>query len=134
MAVSKENILTFFLLLYIMLLYRKRYNTLSGGRGTVVDFKEEQLCAICKKRVATKLCDAPKGRMHFIGHPPRYLMEKSHHSDVAFLTVQMHRVMTCDKPLCEKCAVSIFPEVDYCPMCAEKISEAFSEKRTKGRR
>ena len=42
-------------------------------------------CSICRERDGTRQCDFPKGKG------------------------------TCDKYLCETCAVRIEPEVDFCP-------------------
>jgi len=79
------------------------------------------LCSVCGKKQATKLCDAPIKRMHWVGHPPR--------SSAVFLPTKivwetpMHYTITCDRPLCDKCAVSIFPEIDYCPDCIRRIKQ-----------
>lgn len=53
----------------------------------VIQLNQEDLnaerCFYCKKRIATKLCDAPIGRSRYIGHPPRSLMQKAKSSETA---------------------------------------------------
>lgn len=72
-------------------------------------------CSVCKKRLATKLCDFPIGRDRYIGHPPRYLMEQAKRSDVAWKQIEMSRTVTCDKTLCAECAISMGGGIDLCP-------------------
>lgn len=78
-------------------------------------------CSYCKKRPATKLCDAPIGRSSYVGHPPRSEMEKAKRWDVAFHKVEMTTMHTCDRPICNQCATEIHPGIDYCPTCMERI-------------
>ena len=85
-------------------------------------------CVFCQ-RPATKLCDAPVGRTRYVGHPPRYLMEKAKRSDVAFLRVSMEEIITCDRPMCGSCAVSLDEDIDYCPKCIEEIKIAAAKRR-----
>lgn len=77
--------------------------------------KSDVLCSICKKRPATKLCDFPIGRSRYVGHPPRHLMEQAKRSDVAWKEVCMSWTITCDRPLCSECAISMSDEIDFCP-------------------
>ena len=72
-------------------------------------------CSICNKRPATKLCDFPTGHIRYIGHPPRHLMQQAKSDAFAFKEVKMSWTLTCDKPLCDQCAISIREEIDFCP-------------------
>lgn len=71
-----------------------------------------QLCFVCGKRPATRLCDAPFGRIANC-HTGR-------------------QVLTCDRPICDECTIEIGPEIDFCPKCMERIKNA--EKSMLGRR
>lgn len=79
------------------------------------------MCSFCRARPATRLCDAPIGRMTYIGHPPRSEMMKAKSWDVAFHTVEMTKTITCDRPICERCATRITADIDFCPDCMERI-------------
>ena len=79
------------------------------------DSNDTPICSICKSRPATKLCDFPTGRSRYVGHPPRYLMDQAKNTKYAFKEIQMQWAMTCDKPLCDKCAISTAHEIDFCP-------------------
>lgn len=78
-------------------------------------------CSYCKRRPATKLCDAPIGHSSYVGHPPRSEMEKAKRWDTAFHKVEMIKTLTCDRPICDQCATEIHPGIDYCPICMEGI-------------
>lgn len=92
-----------------------------------MDKKPEQVdfgvirCDYCKRRIATKLCDAPISRSRYIGHPPRSLVEKAKRSDTFWCKVEMETTFTCDRPICDECATEIHPGIDYCPVCMERI-------------
>ena len=77
--------------------------------------KATPFCSVCKRRPATKLCDFPIGRDRYVGHPPRHLMLESQNSKYAFKKVEMSRTLTCDKALCDACAIHINNEIDLCP-------------------
>lgn len=79
------------------------------------------LCSYCKIRPATQLCDAPIGKSRYIAHPPKSHMKKLHNARYAFVKVEMEKVITCDRPICEICATRIAAGVDFCPTCMEKI-------------
>ena len=81
-------------------------------------------CSFCHKRPAARLCDAPIGTQRFVGHPPRFLA--AYHPD--HLSWNIPRVITCDRPMCDACAVEIIPGVDYCPDCIKRIIARASEK------
>lgn len=82
------------------------------------------VCVFCHKRPATRLCDAPVGMQRFCGHPPRslaiYLPDR--------LVWEISPVITCDKPMCEECAIEIVSGIDYCPRCIERIKKRAAEK------
>lgn len=75
-----------------------------------IDFENARLCHFCKKRIATKLCDAPTMILRYIGHPPKENMK-------------MKNVMSCDLPMCDRCATKIINGVDYCPKCMKEIKQ-----------
>ena len=79
------------------------------------------LCSHCRRRPATRLCDAPIGRSRYIGHPPRSLMQKAKMWDIAWAKVEMESVITCDRPICENCATQVAAGIDYCPECMNRI-------------
>lgn len=81
-------------------------------------------CCICNKRVATRLCDFPIGTSRYIGHPPKSQLQEAKRLDVAWKKVEMKKTITCDKPLCDKCAIKINGNVDICPACKDKILKA----------
>ena len=83
-----------------------------------------ELCSFCKKRPATKLCDAPIGTSRYIGHPPRYLMQKAKNYNTAWLNLQMQKTITCDRRICDHCATQVAAGIDYCPKCMERIRTA----------
>ncbi|SFL09928.1 hypothetical protein SAMN02983006_00181 [Halanaerobium salsuginis] len=66
----------------------------------------ENRCYFCGKREATLLCDKVKGEIRAI--------------DVGGPGVLSSGIITCDKPICEKCATHI-DGADYCPDCVEKL-------------
>lgn len=66
----------------------------------------ENPCAICKVRVAEKLCDYViryDNSIIFYRNLQRFIRENS------------SRHETCDLPLCNKCAIEIGVNVDFCP-------------------
>lgn len=83
-------------------------------------------CSFCGKRPATKLCDAPIRRGHYIGHPPRSELEKAKRYDIAFRKVEMVTVHTCDRQICDECATEIYRGIDYCPSCMERIKNTLT--------
>ena len=74
-----------------------------------------QICSNCKKRIATRLCDFPIGISRYIGHPPRSIMERSGNYQYAFYKVEMSHTITCNRPLCDQCAIKNGKEIDFCP-------------------
>lgn len=56
-------------------------------------------------------------------------MEKAKRSDIAFLRVGMEEIITCDRPICDSCAVSLYGDIDYCPKCIEEIKIAAAKRR-----
>ncbi len=72
------------------------------------------LCSFCRRRIATKLCDAPIKRLRWVGHPPRIDGIFDPHEP-------MERTFTCNRPICEECATEIGDGIDFCPSCMERI-------------
>jgi len=59
-------------------------------------------CPFCKRNMATLLCDCPAGVV------------------ISSADFKAHR-LTCDKPICEKCATHIASDTDFCPDCIKRI-------------
>lgn len=87
------------------------------------DGPKKTLCSVCKKRTATRLCDFPIGTSRYVGHPPRGQMREAKKHSVAWKKVEMSKTITCDKPLCDKCAIKVHENFDLCPSCRAKILE-----------
>lgn len=85
-------------------------------------------CDFCGRK-ATRLCDAPIGTGGFCGHPPRFLMQKAHHTDTAFQDLRMNWTETCARPICDDCAIEIYHNIDFCPACIQHIKERAAAKR-----
>lgn len=68
--------------------------------------EEITVCVFCKSNQATKLCDFPTGVIK---------------TTIDFKTYRM----TCDRPICDNCAVNIAEDVEFCPHCMEKYSKKF---------
>lgn len=81
----------------------------------IIEFNKNPLCSICKKRPATKQCDFPVGTTHYIGHPPRYQMQQAQNTNIAWKKVEMNKIITCDKLLCDECAIIMGNGIDFCP-------------------
>jgi len=72
--------------------------------GKVIEFAK---CSICCKRPAKYLCDMPIGiikHMHLT-------------KDNSF----KEYTITCDKPICEKCAIEVNRGIHFCKRCFEKL-------------
>ena len=82
--------------------------------AVVSPFEAAPLCSVCHKRPATKLCDFPIGRTHYVGHPPRYLMQQAKSANVAWKKVDMYRTITCNKLLCDACSIQMGNDIDFC--------------------
>lgn len=78
-------------------------------------------CQVCKRKESTRLCDKVIGEFRYAGHPPRTQMAKGNY--------EMSRVVTCDRPLCDDCAIHINTEVEVRQMLGE--FEAKSTCQTK---
>lgn len=80
-------------------------------------FEGIRLCPFCRRRPAARQCDAPVGRIHWVGHPPRC----SSPGGVAPWETPMHVTVICDRPICEVCATRIAADIDYCPDCMKRF-------------
>lgn len=74
----------------------------------IIDFPVVK-CDFCKKRVASKLCDKPKGERRYAGHPPE---NKG----------PIEELITCDAMICDKCVTHI-TGMDLCPKCLKEIKD-----------
>lgn len=68
----------------------------------IVHYKER--CSVCGKRKGTRLCD--------------FVVEEIWTS----IDFQRHAI-TCDALLCEKCAVRVGGETDFCPKHANEVKQ-----------
>ena len=86
----------------------------------IINFDPEAvLCPFCRKRRTTRLCDAPIGRQHWCGHPPRTVRIPG--AGYWPWEKPMHVTLTCDRPISESCATRVGGEIDYCPLCIQRI-------------
>jgi hypothetical protein len=72
---------------------------MNGKNPDIVPYDDR--CWSCRKREATKLCDFIKGTIW---------------NSKDLIT----RQDTCDQPICDRCAVNLADEFDFCPECAER--------------
>jgi len=77
-----------------------------------VDFENNVKCKFCGKK-ATKLCDVVTGVKRYAGHPPIV--------DGKMVNAPMESNITCDKKICDKCAIHINEHMDICPDCYRDI-------------
>ena len=96
-----------------------------------IPFPTTPLCSICKTRPATKQCDFPLRKTYYIGHPPRSLMLQAQKNNTAFQKVEMATTHTCDKLLCDECAITMGNGIDFCPTHIQEmqIKKATSQTR-----
>jgi hypothetical protein len=76
----------------------------------------DERCKVCNKRKSTRLCDAITGEYRYAGHPPKINGE--------FSDEPMSGVITCDMPMCEKCATQVTPYMDLCPEHSKPLIKA----------
>lgn len=74
----------------------------------------EERCQICGKRKAEFLCDMPKGRT-------KILHIKNPDGTTDYKNSFKSYIRTCDKRICDKCAVDLGNDVHFCKYCMEKI-------------
>ena len=86
-----------------------------AGEIIEVDLANKRLCFFCGKRIATKLCDAPLAVIKWCGHPPRYMTQNRPWE------YPREVVATCDRFLCDKCAVDMGRGLDFCPLCVKRL-------------
>ena len=73
-------------------------------------------CSICNKRKATLLCDMPKQQiMHF--HVKLPIGETDFKNSFKKTTI------TCDNPICEKCATQVGAGIHFCKSCVTTLKE-----------
>lgn len=82
------------------------------------DFSNKKKCISCGRQ-ATKLCDIVTGVASWAGHPPR----KNGVFTDQLGEVPMEWNLTCDKPICEKCATHMNEHMDICPDCIKEIKK-----------
>lgn len=85
-----------------------------------VTFFPKTVCAFCKKREATLMCDEMTGTIETLGHPPRV-------GGKPVENWEMKRIIHCDKPMCSRCATHI-TGMDVCPRCLAELKAVLSTK------
>lgn len=78
--------------------------------GTKVFTLPENPCEFCKKRKATRLCDFVVGEFW---------------TSIDFKTKRF----TCDKPICDECALKLNDHFDFCPTHKEHVKKLLGVKR-----
>lgn len=73
-------------------------------------------CAYCGKP-AGYLCDMPVREHKWCGHPPREEIERGN--------VSMTWHETCNKPMCDECAIFLGSGVHICHECAHHVKDSF---------
>lgn len=68
-----------------------------------------EICVFCKRAPATKLCDT-HSYIDIVGHP-----DKSGY-------------VSCDRPMCDECAINAGVNVDICPYCARQLVRGIALK------
>ena len=84
--------------------------------------KLEEMCEVCHKRKATKLCDRIKAEWHWAGHPPAYWEKDEYTGEMYKLYTKgpMSGINTCDKKLCDMCTTHVIG-MDLCPGCFNEL-------------
>ena len=74
----------------------------------------EERCQICGKRKAEFLCDMPKGRA-------KMLHIKNPDGTTDYKNSFKSYTRTCDKRICDKCAVYLGNDIHFCKGCMKNI-------------
>ena len=75
---------------------------------------ENERCDICRKRKAKYLCDMPTFRS-------KTLHIKKENGVTDYENSFKWHTHTCDKKICEECAVGLGGDIHFCKDCFEKI-------------
>lgn len=89
--------------------------------------KLEEMCEVCHKRKATRLCDRIKAHWHWAGHQPRVWKEWQGEWYQELEKGPMSGTDTCDRKLCDKCATYVI-DMDLCPMCLKELKKELGIK------
>jgi hypothetical protein len=82
----------------------------------VIEVGEFIPCSICKKRQATLLCDMPMGKI-------KNLHIKLPNGLTDYENSYKEYMDTCDREICDKCAVEVNPGVHFCKICMSKLKD-----------
>ena len=82
----------------------------------------EEMCEVCHKRKAAKLCDRIKAEWHWAGHQPNVIKEWQGQYYREYQRELMSGVDTCDKKLCTVCATHVIG-MDLCPRCLKELKQ-----------
>jgi len=83
-------------------------------------FNNNQKCNFCKQS-ASKLSDKVIGLVGLSGHPRRI-------DGIIQYKESMSHNLTCDKPICDKCAIHLNEHMDICPDCYNLIKIKAGER------
>lgn len=89
--------------------------------------KLDEMCDICHKRKATKLCDRIKSHWKWAGHTPMHWEEYKGEMYRVYEKGPMSGTDTCDKQLCEVCATFVIG-MDLCPGCLKELKNELGIK------
>ena len=82
--------------------------------GNVIEVGEIKICSICHKRQAKYLCDMPVGRIK-TSHLKKSNGVTDYENSFKWSTY------TCDREICEECAISLGNDIHFCKECMERI-------------
>lgn len=79
--------------------------------GDVIEVGKLIKCSICGKRQATFLCDMPIGRIKNL-----HIKNDNKNSFKGW-------TVTCDRAVCEKCAIEVNSGIHFCKHCLSKLKD-----------
>lgn len=82
--------------------------------GNAIEVGEFISCNICRKRKATLLCDMPVmiyKNMHW----------KNQDGTTDYVNSFKQGTFTCDRQICEKCAIEVNSGIHFCKICYSKL-------------
>lgn len=90
--------------------------------GEVIKVDNFQLCSICRKRQAKFLCDMPIGKTKTLHITNRVKLPDGAYTRVTdFEKSFKEYTITCDRVVCERCAIKVSEDIHFCKICKEKL-------------
>lgn len=90
---------------------------------------KEEMCQVCHKRKATKLCDRIIRHWKWAGHTPMH-WEKDESTGTMYRAYEKGPISgtdTCDMKLCDQCATFVIG-MDLCPRCLRELKQELGIK------